>query len=364
MNRVKRKARLFILLLLIIGIALVGCKKKEETEENENNNNNNNEPELNLTEDNNEDEIVEEEEFKYVYPLTGIKTNEDVSNRPVGVMINNHPAARPQSGLSKADLVFEILAEGATTRFLALFQSEMPDIVGPVRSAREYYFELARDYDALYVYHGAANFVNDMIINRGIEHLNGAYHDNDQKLFKRESFRKAPHNSYLLMDNAYDFAQAKGYEITSNLQALDFLPEEEELIKGSQANHAKIGYIGKQPYYRVEYKYDEESKAYIRSSDGVEDKELNDDSPLLAHNLLILETYHEVFDNDGRRKIDMKSSGKALLLQRGKMQEVTWENRDGIILPVKDGEVLPLVPGKTWINVVPSLEQSVEISTE
>src|SRR5699024_9177080 len=126
------------------------------------------------------------------------------TNRAIAVMINNHPQARPHAGLSKADIVFEILAEGDITRHLALFQSEQADVIGSVRSAREYYFELANGYDALYVYHGAANFVNDMIKSRKIEHLNGALYDNDGKLFKRESFRKAPHNSFLLFDGVYD----------------------------------------------------------------------------------------------------------------------------------------------------------------
>src|SRR5690625_2486555 len=147
-----------------------------------------------------------------IYPLTGVGTDEGVDNRIVSVMVNNHPKARPQSGLSQADMVFEILAEGDITRFLALFQSEQPDVVGPVRSAREYYFTLADGYDALYVYHGAADFVNDMIINRGIPSLNGAQYDNNGHLFKREDFRKAPHNSYLLFDGVYDVAEQKGYD--------------------------------------------------------------------------------------------------------------------------------------------------------
>ena len=62
---------------------------------------------------------------------------QEVEGRAVAVMINNHPAARPQSGLNKADIVYEVLAEGDVTRFLAIFQSEQPDNVGPVRSARE-----------------------------------------------------------------------------------------------------------------------------------------------------------------------------------------------------------------------------------
>src|SRR5699024_5807754 len=104
-----------------------------------------------------------ENEHSHTYPLTGIHADDEVKERIVAVMVNNHKLARPQSGLSKADIVFEILAEGDITRFLALFQSDKPDVVGPVRSARDYYFKLAKQYDALYVYHGAANFVNDMI---------------------------------------------------------------------------------------------------------------------------------------------------------------------------------------------------------
>src|SRR5699024_12217957 len=114
----------------------------------------------------------------------------------VGVMVNNHQEARPQSGLSKADIVFEILAEGSITRFLALFQSEQPDVVGAVRSAREYYANLADGYGALYVYHGAADFVDDMIAIWGCEHLKGSFYDNVGLFFKWIDFRSAPHNSY------------------------------------------------------------------------------------------------------------------------------------------------------------------------
>src|SRR5699024_4457269 len=106
---------------------------------------------------------------EHIYPFTGEETDGDVEQRMIGVMVNNHPEARPQTGLSSVDIVFEILAEGRITRFLALFQSDLPEVVGPVRSAREYYFNLADGYGALYVYHGAADFVNDMIANQGID---------------------------------------------------------------------------------------------------------------------------------------------------------------------------------------------------
>ncbi|MDE8721632.1 DUF3048 domain-containing protein, partial [Alistipes putredinis] len=80
---------------------------------------------------------------KNIYPLTGLEADGNVQQRPLAVVVNNHPKARPQSGLSKADIVIEALSEGPITRFLAIYQSEMPEAAGPVRSAREYFIDLA-----------------------------------------------------------------------------------------------------------------------------------------------------------------------------------------------------------------------------
>ena len=79
---------------------------------------------------------AEEELLPYVTPFTGERVAEEVTMRPTLATINNHPLARPQSGLAQADVVYEMLAEGEVTRLLALYQSEMPESVGPIRSAR------------------------------------------------------------------------------------------------------------------------------------------------------------------------------------------------------------------------------------
>jgi hypothetical protein len=300
-----------------------------------------------------------------IFPLTGIETNEVVDNRIISVMVNNHPDARPQSGLSEADIIFEILAEGSITRLLAFYQSEMPNVVGPVRSAREYYFELAKGFDALYVYHGAAGFVNEMIKGRGINYLDGANYDNDGNLFKRESFRIAPHNSYLQMDAAYEVAASIGYKTTASYEPLEFLADEEvDDLSGNPANHVKIVYSNK-PSRIVEYSYDHGNGNYFRSSDGKPTIELNSEDPILLDNVFIVETYHEVIDDAGRRAVDLELGGAAYLIQKGQVQEIRWENRNGRIVPVKDGQLIGFVPGKTWINVVPTnpgIQQTVTFS--
>ncbi len=259
------------------------------------------------------------------------------------------------------------MAEGRITRLLALFQSEKPDAVGPVRSAREYYFELASGYGALYTYHGAANFVNDMIRNRGIEYLDGAMHDDDEYLFKRESFREPPHNSYLQFGSVYDAAENKGYDVSRSYEPLPFASEEEAAsISGDAATHIKIVYSDKLTNI-VEYQYDADSETYTRYSDGTKMTEMESGEAITTDNIFIVETPHQVIDDAGRREVDITSGGDAYLVQKGKVRQVKWENRDGRIIPVKDGEPVPFVPGKTWINIVPSspgMDQSVTISDE
>lgn len=294
---------------------------------------------------------LDEVDAGHSYPLTGEAASAPVSNRMVGVMINNHPAARPQSGLSQADLVFEILAEGQTTRFLALFHSQTPEVVGPVRSARPYYFQLANSYNALYIYHGAANFIEDMLKAGAADHLNGAYYDDDGHLFKRESFRVAPHNSYLQFNSVAEVAAAQGYDIEASYEPLHFLAEDElDDIEGETVSEVELFY-GQES---VRYVYDVSSETYFRYNDQQQTVELSDQTPIQLNNVFIIETEHQIVDDAGRREVDLTSGGNAYLLQKGMIQKIQWENSDGRIVPVRNGEQVGLIPGQTWINVIPT----------
>lgn len=344
--------RKVLLLMVIFGVMLlVACS------------NDNGQASSNTQVEVNEEEKKMEEPAN-IYPFTGIKTDEEVNHRMVGIMVNNHPTARPQTGLSKADIVFEILSEGDITRLLALYQSEEPDVVGPVRSAREYYFNLANDYGALYIYHGAAEFIDDMIKNRGIDHLNGAIYDNDGHLFKRESFRKAPHNSYLQFTAVDEVAESNEYDITRTYEALPFM-DEDDAVEGENINNVEIVYSNS-AYSKVMYEYDDANEVFIRYNGDEMTVELDTEQPIELDNVFIVETNHKVIDNSGRREIDLESGGNAYLLQKGKIQNVQWENQDGRIVPVKDGQAVKFVPGKSWVNVVPAdpgLDSSVTVSS-
>ena len=296
------------------------------------------------------------------YPLTGVGTDEKVNHRAVSVMINNHPKARPQAGISKADIVYEVLAETNITRFLAIYQSEFPENIGPIRSARDYYVKLAKGYESLYIFHGWSPDAKKLLQSDYIDHLNGLTYDGT--LFKRSSNRKAPHNSYTTYANIMKGAEEEGYKMEENTPAYTFFDEDETgLISGEEYSVATISYDSAD--YDVTYEYDANEEKYTRYTAGVKTEDDETKEPVLLDNILIIEAVHEVIDNKGRRKIDLASGGDAYLLQKGKRLEIKWENKDDRIVPVSGGTEVKLVQGKTWINIIPDqpgLNKSVELS--
>lgn len=362
-----------LLLAMATILVLAACSQKTTQEEpdqttDEQNQEQTDEDSVDIV-DQEEDEQEEEEkepEFKNRYPLTGEGTDDPVDHRIMSVMVNNHSKARPQTGLNQADVVYEFLAEGPITRFLALYHSEIPPLVGPVRSAREYYFRTAKGYNALYLYHGAAQYIEDQLKGGYIDHINGMYYDNDRHLFKRSSSRYAPHDSYLMIQNAYDVAQQKGYEVHKDHTPLPFLDEEQvQNIEGNDATTVSITYSDS-PRETVKFEYNESAQNYTRYSDGEKTVDLNSQEPKLVDNVFIVETGHRVIDSKLRRAIDTESGGNGYLIQKGKVQQVSWKNVDGRIVPFKDGKELGFVPGKTWVNIVPEspgIQQSVTFTS-
>jgi hypothetical protein len=287
--------------------------------------------------------------MKFQSPLTGEEMKEESTDRSVAVMVNNHPKARPQSGLSKADIVYEVLAEGDVTRFLAIYQSKQPDKIGPVRSARDYYIDLAKGYDSLYIAHGYSPDAKAKLESGEIDHLNGIRYDGT--LFKRANFRKAPHNSYISFKDILKGAEANDFPMDTPPQSLSFLSKEES-VSGEKANSIMISYFNN-PQFDIVYEYNQDEGKYERHSNGEQTVDYDTEDPVLLENILIAEAPHRVIDSAGRRDIDLQSGGSAYLIQDGKLREVQWKNADGRILPYENGKQIPLTKGATWINIIP-----------
>lgn len=286
-----------------------------------------------------------------IAPFTGEQNESVASRRPVMAVVNNHPDARPQTGLTEADIVFEMIAEYDITRFVALYQSEYPEEVGPIRSAREYFVDLAAAYDAFFVAHGYSPDARKMLESGMVDHVNGIQHDGT--LFQRSADRVAPHNSYITIDNvkkAMDDTQA--FTEYRGQSPYYFYDSSENAKLEEQALSINVAY-GSNELFTSTYTYDSKAALYSRSSGNRPTVDKETLETLTVSNILVFEAHHETLDSQGRQSIDLTSGGNALLFQAGGVREVEWSSIDGMLVPVVDGQAVKLLPGKTWIHIVP-----------
>ncbi|MFB5762915.1 DUF3048 domain-containing protein [Paenibacillus medicaginis] len=311
-----------------------------------------------------------ETEPKYTAPLTGLAIDAPSDQRPLAVMINNAPAARPQSGLSGADIVYEVLAEGGITRLVAFFQSGGGEVnIGPVRSIRPYLIELAESYGALPVHAGGSNDAYDLFQHQGKQHLDEI--TNAGPSFWRSKDRKAPHNLYTSLPKLLEGADKRGYPTSSDVPEYTFA-KPEPMTDGEQVTAFDIRFLLQS--YRVSYTYDEDKQIYLRSVNGEPHIDLNNGEPLSAANVVVMSTSHQVLDDVGRLAVDLDSGGEALIFREGRMIQGTWKHANGDIIRFYEGNAeISLVPGQTYIHIVPndqpldghvSITQPAQLNTE
>lgn len=294
--------------------------------------------------------------------------------RPLAVMIENHIEARPQSGLSSADVVYEAVAEGGITRFMALYYCNLGDIeVGPVRSARTYFLDWLSEYDGLYAHVGGANSPGPanalgQIIDYGIKDLN--QFSIGFPTFWRDYQRlghpvATEHTMYSTTQKLWAVgAQRKwtatdsaGIKWDKNFVSWKF---KDDQAGGSGATSIKVPFWESQGNYLVNWSYDGKCNCYKRKNAGADHLDL-DNNQILSPKVVIVQFERETHANDGYEGnvhllYGTKGSGKALIFEDGKVTSVTWNkaNRlsrthylDGL------GVEVNLNKGQIWIETVP-----------
>lgn len=284
----------------------------------------------------------------YTYPLTGLPSGKEVTTRPIMVMVENSPAARPQSGLNKADIVYEILAEGNITRFITLYQSQSAAKIGPVRSTRVYFAQIAEGWQGALFHCGGAAVAINYLQNRKIRHLDQII--GGSKYFWRTSDRKAPHNLYTKSSNLQQALADKGWDDKWAGTGYTY-SKTPATSAGQTANELKLQYLNG---YYAGYKWDAKKSVYVRNMEGVVHKDRETGEPLVANNVIVMVTSHHIYDYKGRREVDMKGPGKGYLAQAGKLIPVNWVFANGHIQVYDHGHAYTMLPGKTWIQVVQS----------
>lgn len=295
--------------------------------------------------------IPEPEPVKYYSLLTGEEVeNESAKTAPVtAIMIENSPDARPQSGLKSAGVVYEAIAEGGITRFLAIFQNKKPELVGPVRSLRMYYVDWLAPYNASVAHVGGSQHALAEI-------RNGNYRDIDQFFndgaYWRASDRYAPHNVYTNFENIDALNSARGYTKSTftSFPRTDGKPAAKPTATSIAINFSSAT-------YNTSYAYDAKHNYYLRSLAGAphNDREAGQLAPSVVIALRV--NMQHVMEDGYREHIQTTGSGSAVLFQNGTAQEVTWHKADRASpLRITDsaGKDIPLTRGQTWIAAVPT----------
>lgn len=282
----------------------------------------------------------------------GVLTKEEMSPAVVGIMIDNHSAARPQQiGLDEARVVYEAPVEGGITRFFALFNRDQDVVkVGPVRSARPYFLDWLREYgDALYMHSGGSPDALYKIKTAGIFDANEFYWGG---YYKRDYRFEAPHN---LFTSGSDWQKIFS-ENSADRKILDWegwkFGKDESTATSTSLSVLKIKYSSN---YIIEWKYSVASGTFARYLNG-EQYQTNDDKPVNASTVIVQMVTEKILDDVGRLEIDTVGSGEARVSRDGKLIRGTWKKTSGSARTKffdENDQEISLTPGQTWVQIVP-----------
>lgn len=288
-------------------------------------------------------------------PFTGLPVEPEVLERALLITkIENSENARPQSGMDAADVVIEELVEGGITRFMVLFHSDLPEVAGPVRSARPVDVELLGGFGASgFAYSGARAEVQGLLASspaiRVVEGVDG---------FFRDDARRAPHNLYLRPSDVLDVVEQRGARPLIDIGWVfdEQSPDDPLVCPPDTAACADPGgsvVIEMSRAFRTGWTYDADAGVYRRDQNG---RPFAAAGPgdIGAANVVVLATRHYI-GASGYDETDATTMGApAIVLRDGQRYEARWVKptvRDPLLIQTPDGEPFPLKPGPTWIHL-------------
>lgn len=274
--------------------------------------------------------------------------------RPIAVQIDNAPLARPHTGLTEADIVYETPTEAQLTRFTAFYQTKAPEVLGPVRSARLVDLEVVPAHDGMLAYSGASIGVQDLLWQSGIDLL--VVEGNAAEAGWRDWSRPAPHNLYTSIPALRAVADRFGWSRPTTAESFSFGPPPEG---GESSAGVDIPYAAGP----VSFQYDAGGNRYLRVMDGVPHSDAQTGEQVAPRNVVVLfATFTQtgiVEDVLGAYSldVDLQSGGDAWIFRDGKRYGVRWERAgtDQVFRFVDPGtgQEVSLGEGQTWVCLVP-----------
>lgn len=307
--------------------------------------------------------------------------------RPLAVMIENTPDARPQSGLSSADIVFEAMAEGGVTRFMAMYYCDVQvedTTLAPIRSARTYYIDWASGFNLpLYVHVGGANTPGP---SNALGQLSdyGWVGQNDLNQFSIgyptfvRDYNRIPgrelateHTMVTSSEKLWDVATKRGWTNMSPSRTVGRTtvggkdwkegytpwPVGEDKAAGTvTAPNISFEFWDGFTTYAAKWEYDAASNSYKRFTANEPHLDLNNNQQVMAKNVIVLFSEEKGPINENKHMLyKTTGTGDALVFMNGQAIEAKWNKKDReaqLTFTDAKGKALPLTPGLTWISTV------------
>lgn len=302
-------------------------------------------------------------------------------HRPLGVMIENHEEARPQSGINEADVTYEAVAEGGITRTLNVYYCQAPAQVGPVRSARTYFLDWISEYGdhPLYAHVGGANTPGPADALGQIEKYGwDNYNNMDQfsigfPTFWRDYNRlghsaATEHTMYSTTDKLWAVAAKRGLtnvdkedgaSWTKGFVPYSFVDDVPSSSRGSsQSIHLEF-WSGYRAYF-VDWTYDPATNLYMRKNGGAPHIDRDTNKQLFAKDVIVMymdESHaNDGYEGNAHLLYDNKGTGKAVVFMNGKRINATWSKdsrTDRTIISDSSGKEIKFTRGKLWFEILP-----------
>lgn len=284
---------------------------------------------------------------KYYAPYTGEEVTKEVSEKtPFMAIIENSVDARPQSGLYGADIVYETMAEGGIPRFIALFQKNSPDKIGPIRSARPYFISLTRGYNLPFAHCGYSEEAKEMIEQQHLMSMNEFTYGSS---FWRSTDRKMPHNLYTSADKLTALAKSLNY-IKPSPMALRF---DSTYWDNTSMGTADTVSLKLNRYYSTGYTY--KDGIYYKSMDGKAALDKENSTPLTAKNIVIQVTGISIQSDNLHINVKLIGQGDGYVISNGRFIKMKWSRSsesDQTTIKDESGNEIKLNPGNTWWHII------------
>ena len=352
---------IMVIILIILSIVIILNKnaindffnKNKTATINENNVTTNNEQTINLQTSENKDTKVD---------IIDLNSN----SRPYAVVVNNTAVAvKVQEGLNKAYVVYEIPTEGNTSRLMALYKDIEEDLViGTIRSARHNFIDYALESDAIFCCFGWSHYAEKDMKSGSVNYLQGLfgypyYRNNPENLVTE-------HTAYTSMAKLKDAVKQKGFRTTTeNKGLLNYNVSDVDLSNASnvkKANTITIPY-GAAPQI-ASFKYDENSKMYVRYENSVKCVDHNTKEDVTTKNIIVQKIKYSVCDDKYYWNLNTIGSGEGYFITNGQAIPITWSKKSrsaktvysyakGTVINGKDvsGQEIEVSDGRTWIEI-------------